>query len=252
MRGRKPYIATWEHMEQQGLDPEAEASSWEPLVHAMGREEFEACASTLRAKGTGKVSALVFPLWSRVLKDEEYDALDSDDRCRCVRRPAEEGTGWLYAPQTYLDGVYGGLPCINLYLANSVRLARADETANCRIMLDWEYAKYPAAEKVYAHRLVLVSTGKTEKGHEWRLDRAFAERNAVGEESAEESLPEEEEEEPERTRPKRIPGGVPTMSTRNVWWLALRRYRCCWARWLPFPANTWRTSVCITLSQVSR
>ena len=62
MRGRKSYIATWEHMEQQGLDPEAEASMWEPPVHAMGREEFVACASTLRVKGTGKVSALVFPL----------------------------------------------------------------------------------------------------------------------------------------------------------------------------------------------
>ena len=115
-------------------------------MHRMDRAEFEACASTLRVKGTSKVSALVFPLWSRVISDG------------CVRRPAEEGTGWLYAPPTYLDGEYGGLPCMNLYLANSVRLARADESVNCRIMLDWEHSKYPAAEQVYEHRLVLVST----------------------------------------------------------------------------------------------
>ena len=63
-------------------------------------------------------------------------------------------------------------------------------------------AQYPAAEKVYEHRLVLVSTCKTEKDHEWRLDRAFAELSALGEESAEEYVSEEEEE-LVRTRPKR-------------------------------------------------
>ena len=75
---------------------------------------------------------------------------------------------------------------MNLCLASSVRLARSDESANCRIMLDWEYAQYPAAQQVYEHRLVLVSTCKTEKGHEWRLDRAYAEHNALEEEAAEE------------------------------------------------------------------
>ena len=79
-------------------------------------------------------------------------------------------------------------------------------SANCRIMLDWEFNGYPPDEQVYEHRCVLVSTCKTEKGHEWRLDRAFAERSALGEESAEESVSEEEEE-PARTRPKRTPGG---------------------------------------------
>ena len=81
VRARKSYIATWEHMEQQGLDPEADKGIWEPPMHGMNREEFEACASTLRVKGTGKVCALVFPLWSRVITNEEYEALDSDDRC---------------------------------------------------------------------------------------------------------------------------------------------------------------------------
>ena len=91
---------------------------------------------------------------------------------------------------------------MNQYLAIGVRLARSDESANCRIMLDWEYAKYPATEQVYEHRFVLVSTCKTEKGHEGRLDGAFTERNALDEDSFE-----EEEEEPARTRPKRTPGG---------------------------------------------
>ena len=52
---------------------------------------------------------------------------------------------------------------------------------------------------------MLVSTCKMEKGHVWHSDRAFAERNAVEDESAEETMSEEEE--PVRTRPKRIPGG---------------------------------------------
>ena len=85
-------------MEQQGLDPEAEESNWEVPTHGIDREEFEACMSTLRVNGTGKVSALVFPLWSTVITDGEYEGLDPDARCRCVRRPAAEGTGWLYAP----------------------------------------------------------------------------------------------------------------------------------------------------------
>ena len=103
VRACKSYIATWEHMEQQGSDPEAEAEEgiWEPPMHGMDREEFKTCAFTLRVKGTGKVSALVFPLWSRVNTEGEYEALDPDDRCRCVCRPAEKGTGWLYAPQTH-------------------------------------------------------------------------------------------------------------------------------------------------------
>ena len=62
MRVRKSYLATWEQMEQQGLDPEAEEGIWEAPTHVMDREEFEACVSTLRVKGTGKASALVFPL----------------------------------------------------------------------------------------------------------------------------------------------------------------------------------------------
>ena len=53
---------------------------------------------------------------------------------------------------------------------------------------------------MYEHRLVLVSTCKTEKGHGWRLDRAYAERNALEEYVS-------EEEEPVRTRPKRSPRG---------------------------------------------
>ena len=64
----------------------------------MDREAFEACGSTLRMKGTGKVGALVYPLWSTVISEEQYDELDSDDRCRCVGQPAEEGTGWLNVP----------------------------------------------------------------------------------------------------------------------------------------------------------
>ena len=114
----------------------------------------------------GKVSALVFPLWSTIISGEQYEELDPDDRCRCVRQPAEEGTGWLY----------GRLPYINQYMANSVRFARPGESANCRIMLDWEFNGYTPDGRVYEHRCVLVSTSKTKKGHEWRLGRAFAER----------------------------------------------------------------------------
>ena len=55
---------------------------------------------------------------------------------------------------------------------------------------------------MYEHRLVLVSTCKTENDHERRLDRANAERNALQEVSAEEYVSEEEEE-LVRTRPKR-------------------------------------------------
>ena len=124
----------------------------------------------------GKVSALVFPLWSTVISVEQYEELDQDYRCRCVRQPAEEGTSWLYVPLTHLDGVHGGLPCINQYLVNSVRLAQTGESASCRIMLDWEFNGYTPDGRVYEHRCVLVSTSKTKKGHEWRLGRAFAER----------------------------------------------------------------------------
>ena len=79
--------------------------------------------------------ALVFPLWSTLISGEQYDELDPDDRCRCARQPAGEGAGWLYVPLTHLDGVDGGFPCINLSLANSVRFARPDEMANCRISI---------------------------------------------------------------------------------------------------------------------
>ena len=116
----------------------------------------------------------------------------------------------MYVPLTHVDGVHGGLPCINQYLANSVGFSRTCESANCRIMLDWEFNGYPPDERVYEHRCVLVSTCKAEKGHEWRLDRAFAERNAL-------------DEEPVRTRRKRTPGGsqkpapAGTTSTRSAW-----------------------------------
>ena len=63
-------------MEQQGLDPESGEGFWKPPVHCKEREEFEACASMLRVKAMGYVSALVFPLWSRVITDGEYEALD--------------------------------------------------------------------------------------------------------------------------------------------------------------------------------
>ena len=135
-----------------------------------------------------------------MISGEQYEELDPDDQCRCVRQPAGDGSGWLTV-------CMGGLPCINQYLANSVRFARTGESANCRIMLDWKFNGYPPDERVYEHRCVLVSRCKTEKGHEWRLGRAFAERNALEEDSAEESMSEEEEE-PVRTRPKRIPGDV--------------------------------------------
>ena len=38
VRARKSYIATWEHMEQQTLDPEAEEGIWEPPMHGMDRK----------------------------------------------------------------------------------------------------------------------------------------------------------------------------------------------------------------------
>ena len=37
----------------------------------MDREAFEACGYNLRVKGIEKVSALVFPLWSTVLTEDE-------------------------------------------------------------------------------------------------------------------------------------------------------------------------------------
>ena len=49
-------------MEQQGLDPAAEYGSWDCSTDGIDREALEACGSTLRVKGTGKVSALVFPI----------------------------------------------------------------------------------------------------------------------------------------------------------------------------------------------
>ena len=36
VHGRKSYIATWEHLEQQGLDPEAEGGVWEPGCYGPG------------------------------------------------------------------------------------------------------------------------------------------------------------------------------------------------------------------------
>ena len=85
---------------------------------------------------------------SLVLTEDEYEALRSEERCRCVRRPAGEGAGWLYAHLMHLDGVHMGLPCINMHLANSDRLARPEETANCCIMLDWEDNGYLPVEQV--------------------------------------------------------------------------------------------------------
>ena len=164
----------------------------------------------------------MFPLWSTVISGEQYEELDPEDLCRCIRQPAEEGTGWLYVSLTHLDGVYGGLPCINQYLANSVRFDRAGESANCRIMLDWEFNGYPQDERVYEQRCVLVSTYKTEKGHEWRLDRAFAERSALDEESAESLCPRRRRSKRVRDRSVHQVGFRSrrqrgTTSTRSVW-----------------------------------
>ena len=115
----------------------------------------------------GKRNALWFPVWSETIREEALLKLPEAERRRCVYD--EEMSVWRRVPRWHVDekGSAGK------FMANCVRAARMDETANCRYVVDWDHVVGKDPDHL---RVILVSTHKCEKGHEWRFDSEYAER----------------------------------------------------------------------------
>ena len=139
------------------------------------------------AGGEGKRNALWFPVWSETIQEEALLKLPEGERKRCVY---DEGMSvWRRVPRWHVNekGSAGK------FMANCVRAARVDETPNCRYVVDWDHVAGKDPEYL---RVILVSTHKCEKGHEWRFDGEYAERifrnktEPVAESDSEESVAE--------------------------------------------------------------
>ena len=139
------------------------------------------------AGGEGKRNALWFPVWSETIREEALLKLPEAERKRCVYD--EEMSVWRRVPRWHVDekGSAGK------FMANCVRAARMDETPNCRYVVDWDHVAGKDCDHL---RVILVSTHKCEKGHEWRFDSEYAERifrnktEPVAESDSEESVAE--------------------------------------------------------------
>ena len=162
-------------------DEGAPESEWEGLVLAVPEE--------LR----GGQNAFALPLWSQDLSDSGFEDLGPDEKLRCVRDVRRDT--WVYCPRSHVHGTTEtGGPALYRYIGNSVPgAANGGSTSNCRIVLDSEWL---ADVDDVAHRCVLVTTKKLEKGQEWRYDVEFASRRLLehmgssDDESEPESVPE--------------------------------------------------------------
>lgn len=134
---------------------------------------------------SGRTTSLCFPVQSRRLTPEEYKALSEEEKERCVPDEDEHGPCFHYCARHMVHGGDAGEDKM-MFLANCVRMVRAGEIANCRLMLDWDFGKEPGLT-----RCMLVSIMKTQSPTEWKLDRCYARRKlGLDDEEEEESEPE--------------------------------------------------------------
>ena len=122
-------------------------------------------------EGSGCRNVVWFPLWCRKITREDVVLIPEDSQWRCKHDPK---TGeWFEVPRGMLSGKLAGKKVFNTYMANCVRAKRPGETANCRIVVDWEHTWGTDPEHL---RCILVSTQKCEKGHERKADIEYAVR----------------------------------------------------------------------------
>jgi hypothetical protein len=144
-------------------DEGAPESEWEGLVLAVPEE--------LR----GGQNAFALPLWSMDLPDPGFEDLGPDEKLRCVRDVRRDT--WVYCPRSHVHGETESRgPALYRYIGNSVPGAANGGSSNCRIVLDPEWLD--GVDDV-AHRCLLVTTKKLEKGQEWRYDVEFASRKLL-------------------------------------------------------------------------
>lgn len=161
---------------------------------------------------SGGLAPIYFPVWCKLITQEEREAMSLDVRRRTVWDPSAEE--WYYCPRSHRDGVHKGETCVDLFLANLVQatpIARGG-TANCQLILRPGWTEDMGVNM----RCVLATTLKIQSGFEYLLDVEHADQQGpvVVQSSSDEEEESDEEVMPVSKRSKAKP--VKPSSARTV------------------------------------
>ena len=170
----KTYVAYAQMMMNWG-DPAVTSTQDEPDVPGEDASEDDwddsGWSLYVPREGSGCRNAVWFPLYCRKITREDVILTPEDSQWRCKYDP--KSGEWFEVPRGMVNGDLAKQKVFTKYMANCVRAKKPGETANCRIVVDWEHKWGTDPEHL---RCILVSTQKCEKGHEWKVDIEYAKR----------------------------------------------------------------------------